>query len=76
MHRPHTPASGSEAVVCRILISACVAIIVVSVGGWLMAGQEAPLLEVLLPLIAILGATARLRGWAPTPKGGAGGGGP
>ncbi|RFF26882.1 MULTISPECIES: hypothetical protein [unclassified Wenzhouxiangella] len=72
----YSPARGSEAVVCWILIAACVAIIAVALAGWLAETTKLSWLEVLLPVLGIFGATARLRGWAPPPKGGAGGGGP
>lgn len=72
----YSPARGSEVVVCWVLIIACLVIIAVALAGWLARTTEFPFLELLLPLLGGLGATARLRGWAPPPKGGAGGGGP
>ncbi|WP_290202046.1 hypothetical protein [Aquisalimonas lutea] len=73
----YSAARGSEAIVCWILIVASLAIGLLAVITW--AGRSVggfPFLEVLLPVLAIAGSIARLRGWAPPPKGIGGGGGP
>ena len=73
----YEPARGSAAVICWILIVGCAAIGVFSIAAWVMqpAGRM-PGLEMLLSVLGILGAVARLLGWAPPPKGTGGGGGP
>lgn len=73
----YQPASGSEAVVCWILIVACLVIILLTAGAWFHnSAVGSPIVQVFLSTIVVLGAVARLRGWAPLPKGGAGGVGP
>lgn len=73
----YEPARGSGAIVCWILILACAAIVLVSLGAWMVQPDSGlPFLEILLPMLVILGAIARLQGWAPPPKGISGGGGP
>lgn len=73
----YEPARGTAAVICWILIVGCTAILLLSLGAWVAypAGGF-PFLEMLLPVVGIVGSIARLRGWAPPPKGGAGGVGP
>lgn len=73
----YEPARGSAAIVCWILILACAAIGLLSLGAWMVQPSNGlPFLEILLPTLVILGAIARLRGWSPPPKGISGGGGP
>ena len=73
----YEPARGSAARVCWILILGCAALVLFSLGAWIAQPSDGlPFLEVLLPALGILGATARLRGWALPPKGVGGGGGP
>lgn len=59
------------------MIVACMVILLLSFSAWMMHPVGGfPFLEILLPVLVILGCVARLRGWAPPPKGISGGGGP
>lgn len=72
----YRPAAGSEAVVCWIMIAACLVIGILSFSAWLVgAAGGFPFLETLLPVLVIVGCVVRLKGWAPPPKGVSGGGG-
>lgn len=75
--KAYEPACGSAAVVCWILIVAGMVVAMVSLGAWVAhLGGGFPFLEVLLSVVGIVGGVARLRGWAPPPKGISGSGGP
>lgn len=73
----YEPAHGSSAVVCWIVIVACVVVVLLSFSAWMMHPVGGfPFLETLLSSLVIFGCVARLRGWAPPPKGKGGVGGP
>ncbi len=73
----YKPAEGSAAVVCWVVIIGCAAIAVLSITIWLTQPNEAmSFIDIFIPTLVAIGAIARLRGWAPAPKGISGGGGP
>lgn len=66
----YEPARGSAAVICWILIVAGLIVGAISLGAWVaQLGGGFPYIVVILSVVGIVGGVARLRGWAPPPKG-------